>query len=663
MKAMIVSFLVGFFFHITFYFTKRKKIKFIRYLIPTVANTGLGVALFLHGQPSGISILFILAFNFVAMILVTEAWWVSALYLGILFIVYTAGELNAFHLFDGVIPIDPAIQEQFSLALKLVTIFFIMVVSYYNILMLKRSHIEKEEANLQLENKKNDINVMLQNLNQAVCIIEPDGHIYKEYSKKIEEIFETQNIAGRLFIDFLSEKMQVSSDQKAMIKSNIDLGLGNHLINFASNLHNLPKSLISLNTQTQKYLELDWIPITDADETVNKILVSMKDVTELIEVRKKKETIEKHQTIIQEIIASNISRFEDNYADIKEQFDRCQMVLDSKSLLFREDIIAIRRYLHTIKGQARFACWQSLADLTNDSEVTLDKMNFRQNKEIESTQFSIAEVLPVFEKMKSYIMSYQTIFLEKIKNVEQDKSYLKKLTQDMVEIRKIGLKSVLPFSEKILRLIYTASFYNPLEEILLSYIPELKSIAKQLGKETPQFHFLGDKWLIAKERQTLMKRVFGHFLNNSIDHGLETAEERNRSGRSPWGTITFETRINSDSAILRYYDDGKGLNLLKIKKKGMKLGLLTEKSSDQEIAEIIFNNGFSTKDSLSEISGHGVGLDTVQHFLLENQCQIKIELLKASSVEDHRTFCFVVVLPLSFVAHETTSDSIAQILA
>lgn len=103
-----------------------------------------------------------------------------------------------------------------------------------------------------------------------------------------------------------------------------------------------------------------------------------------------------------------------------------------------------------------------------------------------------------------------------------------------------------------------------------------------------------------------------HLIRNSADHGIEPAEDRKKAGKTPDGTIKLIAYQEGNKAIIRVEDDGKGIPVEKIKKKAESLGIDTEGMSDNDIRALIFMQGFSTSEKVTDVSGRGVGMDVVR---------------------------------------------------
>lgn len=106
-----------------------------------------------------------------------------------------------------------------------------------------------------------------------------------------------------------------------------------------------------------------------------------------------------------------------------------------------------------------------------------------------------------------------------------------------------------------------------------------------------------------------------HLIRNSIDHGLESKEVRVANGKPPTGTIRLGARHEGSHILIEISDDGQGLNVDRIREKGIERGLLAEDSGPitvREAADLLFHPGFSTAEAVTDLSGRGVGLDAVK---------------------------------------------------
>jgi len=107
-----------------------------------------------------------------------------------------------------------------------------------------------------------------------------------------------------------------------------------------------------------------------------------------------------------------------------------------------------------------------------------------------------------------------------------------------------------------------------------------------------------------------------HIIRNSLDHGIETPEERISKGKPETGTIILRAKHEADRVLIEVIDDGKGIDAEKVKLKAYQKGLITEeqfeKMKEGEAINLIFLPGFSTAESATDLSGRGVGMDVVR---------------------------------------------------
>ena len=105
-----------------------------------------------------------------------------------------------------------------------------------------------------------------------------------------------------------------------------------------------------------------------------------------------------------------------------------------------------------------------------------------------------------------------------------------------------------------------------------------------------------------------------HLIRNAMDHGIENETERRLSGKETPGTIWLRAFHRGGHVIIEVQDDGKGMDIEKIRAKGLERGLVEkgEEPSDHQLLQLVFQPGFTTMEAVTEISGRGVGMDTVK---------------------------------------------------
>ncbi len=117
-----------------------------------------------------------------------------------------------------------------------------------------------------------------------------------------------------------------------------------------------------------------------------------------------------------------------------------------------------------------------------------------------------------------------------------------------------------------------------------------------------------------------------HLVRNSVDHGLETPEEREAAGKDPVGTVELDASHQGGHIVIEITDDGRGLNRERILRKAMERGLNAhEGMPDSDVWQLIFHPGLSTADQITDVSGRGVGMDVVKSNITELGGEIDIE--------------------------------------
>ena len=160
-------------------------------------------------------------------------------------------------------------------------------------------------------------------------------------------------------------------------------------------------------------------------------------------------------------------------------------------------------------------------------------------------------------------------------------------------------------------------------------IPRMvRDIAKEKGKEI-SLSISGSETNADKKIIEEIKTPLIHILRNAIDHGIELPNERIAYGKDPIGKIHLNARHSENKVIIEVQDDGRGVNLEKIKQKAINKGLLTfdelKSMTDEQIMNLIFWPGFSTEETVTDISGRGIGLDIVQTKITQLNGLVKVQ--------------------------------------
>ncbi|MEA3315578.1 MAG: chemotaxis protein CheA [Campylobacterota bacterium] len=155
----------------------------------------------------------------------------------------------------------------------------------------------------------------------------------------------------------------------------------------------------------------------------------------------------------------------------------------------------------------------------------------------------------------------------------------------------------------------------PMESIYSKFPKVVRDISKKLGKKI-EFKHEGDSVEIDKAMIEGLTDPLMHIIRNSLDHGLEMPDERAAAGKSETGTITITAEQANGQMIITINDDGKGIDADRVAQKSFDNGIIDEYQlstmTNNEKAMLIFGAGVSTADTITDISGRGVGMDVVK---------------------------------------------------
>lgn len=229
--------------------------------------------------------------------------------------------------------------------------------------------------------------------------------------------------------------------------------------------------------------------------------------------------------------------------------------------------------------------------------------------------------------------------LKSLKN-EDFNSSLNRLRKIVLDLQEVALST---------RMIPISGVFQKMSRLV-------RDLQKKANKKVA-LYISGEETEIDKSIVDLIADPIIHILRNSIDHGIENAGERALVGKPEVGTIQLSARQSVNEVWVMIRDDGRGLNREKIIQKSLERGILsgeTEHLSDQEVYNLIFIPGLSTADSVTDISGRGVGMDIVRQNIerMGGKIEIHSRVGKGTS--------FILRIPLSLGIMEGTVVRIGE---
>jgi two-component system chemotaxis sensor kinase CheA len=171
----------------------------------------------------------------------------------------------------------------------------------------------------------------------------------------------------------------------------------------------------------------------------------------------------------------------------------------------------------------------------------------------------------------------------------------------------------------------------PLKQIFLPMNRLVQSLSQKMKKKV-RFTITGDELALDKTIVESLNEPLVHLLRNSLDHGVESPEDRLAAGKDETGNVSLNAYRKGETAYIEVMDDGRGLNPARIRAKAEEKGLVEPGAqlTEQETIQLIMSAGFSTAEKVTDVSGRGVGMDAVANairtelggeILLENLAQ------------------------------------------
>lgn len=341
-----------------------------------------------------------------------------------------------------------------------------------------------------------------------------------------------------------------------------------------------PLGIPELKKEDGTTLSIEYFPMRNSSSAIEALVVVVTDITEIILAKNLAIQSKAQAQMIIELVKAP-DRTQRYFDDAHNLLKQCQ---DSLRVKNKEELF---RYLHTLK--ACFATFEmtdlaSLVHTLEDSlrpELTPEWVNIEDKVKLLSEQFES------FLKEHSFLNA----FFESGSKTQSE------------EIREWVSSLPLPYQKTFHIIETTDSFKKTLEPLSET----ATQVALQVQKPAPTISIQGSELRIPKKYFDELTSSFVHIIRNSLDHGIESTEERLNQKKSPHGHIQFFWTLKAQELILTISDDGRGVNISKLRSKLQKAHL-----SDDEVLQHIFSPQLSTKDEVTELSGRGVGLDAVK---------------------------------------------------
>jgi len=447
-----------------------------------------------------------------------------------------------------------------------------------------------EAQNLQLRDAKRNTDGILNNVKEGLFLLNDEFCVLPQYSSALETILGRDNLAGKPLLGILNGAVaeEIEEACKEFLEISFDPSVDGEALLELNPLSEF--EFHSLNGQKMqndlKYLEMDCRRIY-ADDRIDKLIFTVTDKTEKILLRQKLEKVESESRRQMDCLLGILHVDPELLTDFMDSLERD--IDESKQMLTKipQDPNAdamleqMFRHMHQIKGNA------AIMDLNLF-------MNEAHHAE---------EIITDLRKQNTF-----------------NKETLKPLCRCLENIS----DGVGEINQLLSQLHHIYKYFRPKRayeiELIIRAVKNLcKNLQESTGKQVELIYNNFDGVSIPYDNRLDLKDIFVQLTRNAFHHGIESAAERKKLQKASTGRITIETFKSDDQIGFSYRDDGRGLQLEKIKKQAIKSGKWKQdeikKWSDEKVCELIFEPGITTANSASTAAGRGVGMDVIRQMV------------------------------------------------
>lgn len=493
-----------------------------------------------------------------------------------------------------------------------------------------------EERTRELRAKTRTIAAMLDGMQQGVFTIDEQLEVQPEYSRHLEQIAGTQDIAHRPLSEVLFRGAELEPDVLATNESALRFSFGSSLAIANANSDHLIKefSRPAPGGRRQQF-ELDWGWILGENGKVERVLVTARDVTLLRRLQRAAEESARELALMAEILDAGLDEFR-AFSDAARRSLRELSARGSKpGTLEQASLRSIFRGVHTLKGHARALGLDHVVTAAHAAEDACSAPG-------DTSGGPESPLLAALSALDALLVEYERVGEKKLGRLWVGAEERFKQAIGAIESALSQSSDRPSYPARALAQVKTAlSRMNavPLDQVLRETMRVCPSLALELGKSVPQIEWHDDGTLLDGEWGQLVKDALVQSFRNALDHGIEAPDERARAGKAPQGRIALRTERDQHSFSIYLSDDGRGLPLEKLRAKTGR-----HDSSDQAVAEAIFEFGVSTAEHVSRVSGRGVGMDAVRGFFREHGGDVDITFTGVAA-HGYRPFELVLRLP------------------
>ncbi|HVS18250.1 MAG TPA: ATP-binding protein [Planctomycetota bacterium] len=445
-----------------------------------------------------------------------------------------------------------------------------------------------QQRTTELDDRNRAMRLVLDNVDEGLLTIDREGRLQPEYSSTVERWFGAPS-PHETVIEYFARVDAGFADDFALAWEQCLEDL-------------LPLELALAQAPTKlgsngRHYGLTYRPIFDGPQSLAGLLIVIADRT--AELERQRLEVEQKETMV---ALDRILADKSGFLEFLSEADDLLVTVSSFAPL---SVTVHRRALHTLKGNCMTFGIQSVADICHRLETAvLDEHRGPTAAEIE-------ELAGAWSRLKSRLAALLGEQARRSIEIEPD---------EFLEVLSAALRGI-PQRELVGRIAELRLERTSLR--LRRIADQAQRIAKRLNKPDVEVVIEDGGLRLDAERWAPFWSSFVHVVRNSLDHGVESADERKSCGKQGAGRVCITTAIEGEEFVVTIEDDGRGVPWEKLREHVRATGLPCDTRED--LSEALFVDGISTAEQVTEFSGRGVGLAAVRAACVDRGGWIEVQ--------------------------------------
>lgn len=436
-----------------------------------------------------------------------------------------------------------------------------------------------------LEISEQERDLILKNVHDGLFLLDPEFRIGTQYSTALTDILENEELAGVSILDLLTPIVEekTSANARDFLELMFSRDVDERMV---LNLNPLKQLKITFHGKT-RHIRFRFSRVMRGGSVIQ-LLVTVMDVTRRVELeddlKKSEEKTRTEMERIFQILSLDPVDLNDFLRGMSLEIAtmNCELRSDDGPLDYGVILGRIYRSLHAVKGEAALLGLKIISERVHDYEDTVSDIMMRES-------LSGEDFVPI-------------IFM-----VTGLKGELAEMHETVNRLK--NFQKTVQSPESVMS-----------ETLMKSLERMVSDLARRQGKEVEFVSNGFTKTFLPDGSLRTFKDVLIQLVRNSITHGIESPEERERIGKARKGKIELSFAKTPEGISVIFRDDGRGLQIERIRERALHAGLIREDEAGDktpsQLARLIFHPQFSTADEVSEDAGRGVGMEIVRSRLI-----------------------------------------------